>query len=134
MLTANAPYPFHRGRSEMPLGLPPSFFGLRISGDVGGLTAYTDRYGRNVFYKAAVPQKPPSALQILQRDRFRKAMRSWAKLTVAERTDYRTACDDLSFCMLGHNLWILLCLRHDDELWETLCQQSHRKLRLPDHV
>lgn len=118
----------------MPLGFPPSLLGLRVSGDVAGLTVYTDRRGINVWYKAVVPQKPPTAAQVVQRARFAQAMDLWSTLTLEERHAYRMACDRLSLCMLGHNLWIIVCMLPDDQLWETLCRQTRLQLALPIHV
>lgn len=118
----------------MSIGFPPSLLGLRVSGDVAGCTVYTDRYGRNIWYKAAVPQKAPSPAQTIQRSRLSQAMSFWSALTRSERDDYRAACDLLSLCMLGHNLYIILTMLPTDDLWLTLVNQTGLPLALPHHV
>ena len=100
------------------------FLGLNVNGDMGGLTFYTRRDGKQVAYPVAPPLVPASPLQKERRDAFRTAMTAWRSLPEDERRKYREVCDLLGLCMLGHNLFINLRLHPDPELLRTLQQQS----------
>jgi hypothetical protein len=108
--------------------------GLNINGDVGGLTVYTKKNGRMVAYPSAPALKPPTPRQATQRHRFRLAMHGWWLLSEYDRLKYQQACDQLSLCMVGHNLWICLCFQPTDELWQTIQAQSGFPLSPPLHV
>jgi hypothetical protein len=108
--------------------------GLEVNGDVAGLTVYTRRDGRLVAFPASPPTKPASDRQIVQRTRFRVAMAAWHALDDQSRQAYTAACDALSLCLVGHNLWIALSFQPDDQLWQTIRAQSALDLVRPFHV
>jgi len=108
-----------------------SLLGLVVSGDVDGLTIYTDRRGHKIAYAAAPPAVPPSALQLAWRNVFRHAMTLWRSLPQVDRDLYRRVCDDACLCMLGHNLWLHIYITQDYRLWSTLKSQYHLPLAQP---
>jgi len=111
-----------------------SLLGLIVSGDVDGLTIYTDRRGRKVCYAAAPPSVPATPLQLAWKSRFALGMKFWSLLTPAERLDYRRVCDAASLCMLGHNLWLHLYITQNLSLWKTLVAQYGIPLAQPPEL
>ena len=65
----------------MALAIDPHLLGIVVSGDLDGMTIYTDRYGRKTAFQKAPPTSPPTEVQQYQRDRFSEAMRLYAMLT-----------------------------------------------------
>jgi hypothetical protein len=111
--------------------IPASLLGTTVSGDAFGLTFYTKPGHRVVVYPAAPPKKPPSLHQIVWRARFGNAMRAWRALSELGRQAYRDLAFGSKIPMLGHNIWISLCLRPTFKIWETLCRQSLLPLPKP---
>jgi len=124
-------YPFHPGKRYVAVSLPPSILALRISGDCGGITYYTDRFGRTISFPAAPPKKPASPKQIACRLRFRWSVQAWNELTPLEKKFYEDCTQRLSLCLTGCSLWISLCLQRRLPLWETLKKQSGLPLPRP---
>jgi len=118
----------------MALALDPSLLGLRVRGDVDGLTLYTDRYGNTVWYRKAPPEKPPSPGQQLQRARFRAAIQTWRELEQWQRDLYEQASLRLSLCMTGLNLWITISLRGGEPLWKSIEDNLHLNLPQPPFI
>jgi hypothetical protein len=114
--------------------IPPSLWGIMVSGDVGDLTVYTDRYGKKVFYKKAPPEKPASVLQALQRGRFRDAMANWKALPQATRDDWETVSLRASLCMTGLNMWIHFSLKGTMAGLHTFVHQTGILLDYPPAV
>jgi hypothetical protein len=108
--------------------------GFVVSGDVDGLTIYTDRYGRKIAYPAAPPKKPPTIWQLAWRRNLAMGMRLWRDLSNDERHAYRRVCDAASLCMLGHNLWLHVYLAADYELLSTLAEQYAITLTPPPEL
>jgi hypothetical protein len=115
----------------MPLVLPQSIIAFTISGDVAGLTCYTKSRHRVVAFPAAPPSVPPTDNQRAMRLRFGNAMRAWHALDDPGRQAYRDYAYASKIPMLGHNIWISLCLTHRNDLWKTLCRQSQLPLPFP---
>jgi hypothetical protein len=115
----------------MAQNLPPDLWGLNVNGDACGLTIYTRKNGKKVFFRQAPPEKPASAAQLVQRFRFRCAVKSWLELPQTERDLYNQAADVLSLCMTGVNLWVLLSLKTNNNLFHTISNQAHLPLLPP---
>lgn len=113
----------------MPLGVPANALGLIVSGDVAHVTIYTDRHGRKVEYPIAPPTKPPSRLQRIQRDRFRRAQAAWMALSDADKATLERVVANCSLALTGQNLYIALALRNNLRLQESLSR--HTGLTVP---
>jgi len=109
-------------------------WGLIVSGDIGDLTIYTDRFGRKTAYPISYPNKPPSPLQIIQRNRFRDAQAQWSTLTTAQRAAYELAVNRASLCMTGQNLYISIALKASWGTLETIAKQTGVSLVPPTPV
>jgi hypothetical protein len=108
-----------------------SCLGFNVSGDVAGLTIYTNRKGKKVFYEAAPPRTPPSVWVQAWRRNFKFGMIMWRSLSEQERENYRRVCDLASLCMLGHNLWLHAYLSRDHHVLEALSCRYQIPLRRP---
>ena len=114
--------------------VPAQFLGMMISGDVDGLTIYTNRYGRKVSYKKAPPLKPASVLQALQRGRFRDAMTNWRNATTDVKIAWEQASLRSSICMTGLNLWLHFSLKGRPQALITFSLQTGVPLSMPPTV
>lgn len=103
---------------------PYNLLGLGVSGDLGGITIYTDRFGRKVAFPKAPPDKPPSAAQIEQRTRFANAQKAWAALTPSEKQSLEDAVNKSGIVMTGHNLYISVALTNQQESLDTVARQT----------
>ena len=104
--------------------IPWDLIGLTVSGDFGDLTVYTNRFGKKVFYPRAPPDKPPSLLQVQQRQRFRNAVLAYMALTAAEKADWERITLKSSCCLTGQNLFIKVALKRQYDALETLRRQT----------
>jgi hypothetical protein len=111
-----------------------SMLGFRVSGDVDGLTIYTDRRGKKVAFAQSPPSKPLSVWQLAWQRNFRVGMALWSRLSTEERLAYRRVCDLACLCMLGHNLWLHVFLAADYTLLETLTCQYKIPLTAPPRL
>ncbi len=118
----------------MGLGIPASILGLIVSGDIDGLTIYTDRYGRKVAFPKAPPKEPPTDFQVYYRNRFRIAQRNFMALTIMEKVDYESLAKAASLCMTGQNLFIHVSLKHTFALLDTLQSQTGITVVAPSEV
>jgi len=118
----------------MGLGIPASAIGLIVSGDVGALTIYTDRFGRKVWYPKSPPKKAPSPLQSVQRQRFACAIQTWNATFPAERRQYERLSQKASLACTGLNLWIHLAFNQDALELDTLNRLAGENAILPPGV
>jgi hypothetical protein len=118
----------------MALGIPASALGLIVSGDVDGLTIYTDRYGRKVAYPKAPPKEPPTDFQIYYRSRFKAAQADYMALDASEKKEYEDLCRAASLCLTGQNLFIHVALKHTFPLLETLQSQTGITVTPPEPI
>ena len=119
---------------DMALGVPANVLGLMVSGDIGGFTLYTDRYGRKVIFEKAPPTKPASVLQALQRGRFRSAMINWKAETQAVRDDWENVSLKAALCMTGLNMWLHFSLKGTAAGLATFSRQTGITLTMPPTV
>ena len=97
---------------------------MSVSGDVGDLTIYTDRFHKKVAFPKSPPKEPASPLQIIQRENFRSAQKSWSILTNPEKKNLEDACRKLSMPITGQNLYMHAIMVKDDEAYATVERQS----------
>lgn len=107
---------------------------LYVSGDLGDLTLYTTKRGLIVAFPRTSPDKPPSAAQVLQRNRFRAAVLSWQASTPTDRSNYEAVTQRLKLPLTGQNLWLHFAFTHDDAARNTLQRQSGLNLTKPPEV
>lgn len=108
----------------MPYADPVSCLGLIVSGDLGGLTIYTDRWGRKIAFAKSPPQKPATALQRMHRDRFRAAQQQYMALSPQVKADWENLVRRTCLCMTGQNLYIHLATKSAPRDLATLINQS----------
>lgn len=109
---------------------PPALLGLQVSGDIGGVTIYTDRHRRKIVYDKAPPTSPASPLQAVQRSRFAEAVRLYRNLSTSHRANLETVTQRAAFCLTGQNLWISACLQDGNANLQSLGRRFN--LDLPD--
>jgi len=117
----------------MGWGTNASLWGLEVSGDIGALSVYTDRFGKKVAYPKSPPKEPASPLQIQQRTRFRLAQAEWSQQTDEVKADLEALVDAASLCMTGQNLWVHTALRDTFAQYITLQTQTGITVPLPTY-
>lgn len=87
---------------------PPfaSLLGWNATGDLGGLTAYTSRRGRTVWFKKSPPLRPPSYHQRVMRNRFRTIATAWNALTPERRAGWTAAAQAAALRIGGYALYV----------------------------
>lgn len=108
----------------MAWSVPWQLMGLEVSGDIGDLTIYTDRFGKKVAYPKAPPKEPPSFLQIIQRQRFADGQAAWMALDPDEKDALERATKKVSAPLTGQNLFISTYMRADSADLQTFSSQS----------
>lgn len=104
--------------------IPWNLIGIEVSGDIGDLTIYTDRFGKKVAYPKAPPKEPPSQRQIKQRAKFRSAQKAWSNLTVNQKENLEESTKKVSAPLTGQNLYISAFIRNDNADLVTFERQS----------
>lgn len=118
----------------MAYTIPWNLLAMQISGDVGGYTIFTDRFGRKTVFPKSPPEKPPSSQQLIQRQRFKTAQTSWNALSSDQVKNLEDACRITNVPMTGQNLWIHTALTNDTEAMKTIERQSGITLTIPSYV
>jgi len=123
--------PTHRGDGPQSTALASTLglLGIRVQGDLGPWTIYTDRYGRKKWFLFSPPTKPPTDAQIAQRGRFRTAQANWSNLSDQEKKNLETACLRTSLVLTGQNLFISAQLTGKQEALQVVARQA--KVTLP---
>jgi hypothetical protein len=88
--------------------------GFTLQGDLCGLTTYTNKRRRIVFYPQAPPLSPPTWYQMFYRQQFSNAAAAWSLLDQASRNDYITSCQFVHAKITGYNLWMKTAMTGDD--------------------
>jgi len=118
----------------MAWSVPWNLLAMYLSGDLGGYTVYSDRYGRPTWFPKDTPSRPPSQEQIILRQRFAAAQANWKAADAETRANYEAATKKLSMPLTGQNLWISVSMRHDTSGLETVSAQSGLALPTPPFV
>jgi len=85
--------------------------GFRPTGDLGPFTFYTSQRNAIVFFPKAPPLNPPSYLQTVQRNRFRRAAKSWQALPELEQQNWERISQTAKLTITGYNLFVWYFLR-----------------------
>ena len=104
-------------------GIPYSLLGARLAGDIGGVTCYTDRFGRKTVYPIAPPKHNPTPQQLTQRSLFATAHATWKALTPEEKKKLEQAATASALCMTGKNLYMSACLLGADDNLQAIARQ-----------
>jgi len=107
---------------------PLSLLGLRPTGDLGPLTAYTSKRGKKVWFLKAPPLKPASPRQIAQRTKIKLVARLWQSLTQEQRDNWRQAERRGSLRITGYNLFAWYQLGGDPNVIHTIERQTDTNL------
>lgn len=118
----------------MGLGIPANIIGLIVSGDVDGVTIYTDRYNRKVAYPKAPPKEPPTKMQVDVRNRFKAAQAEYMGLTPLQKRAYEDLTQKASLCMTGQNLFIHVAMKRTYGTLTTLQDQTGVTVQPPTPV
>lgn len=118
----------------MAWSVPWNLIGLQVSGDVGGFTVYTDRYGQKVVFPKSPPEEPPSEKRIAQRNRFKLAQEDWQSLDQQTKADLEEMCRRASVPLTGQNLWIHSALTNDADAMRTLMDQTGITTPVPEFI
>lgn len=111
-----------------------SLLGLQVSGDIDGLTIYTNRRGRIVWYPFAPPEKPPSEAQLRQRARFRVAQENWKLESATTRKNWEILVHRNSLPLTGQNLYISASLLPEPDKLARLASHAHLAISQPPTV
>lgn len=115
----------------MAWSCPWNYLGMIVSGDVGGYTIYTDRFGKKVIYPASPPKCPSTPNQLLQRLRFRLAQADYMSQPAAVKLAWETIPKRASLCATGQNLWLHFALCPDPAALQTLIRQTGVQVEPP---
>lgn len=118
----------------MALGISANLIGLIVSGDVDGITIYTDRHARKVAYPKAPPKEPPTQMQIDIRARFKAAQSEYMALTAAEKRAYELLTKAAALCLTGQNLFISVAMKRTFGILTTLQEQTGYNVTPPTPV
>jgi hypothetical protein len=97
-----------------------NFFGVIIQGDFADITCYRSKNGTLIWFPKAPPRKPPSELQIDQRDKWSDIIENWVELPQATRDKWELVCQRESLWISGINLYIWWRCSLDDSIIHTL--------------
>jgi hypothetical protein len=97
---------------------------LGVSGDIGGITFYNSAQGKIIAFPASPPKEPPSAAQLVMRQRWRLAMKSWSNLSAQQRSTWRQAVTRAGLKISAPNLWLWYQLYRDRATMATIERQS----------
>lgn len=101
-----------------------NLMGLRVGGDLDGLTYYVNKRGKVTWFAKAPPTKPPTWKQVYQRNAFRLVAILWQQQSDAQRAAYDSITRRASLCMTGYNLFVHVELTHHQDTLRTLERQT----------
>jgi len=101
-----------------------ALLGWSLTGDFGGLTAYTTEKGKVVMFPRAPPLNPPSDAQQLQRDRLTEAANEWALFPLGTQQKWQQAARRASLRITGYNLWVYWHMSGDTATVATVSHQT----------
>jgi len=97
-------------------------------GDLGPLTIYRNHRGKMVAFPKTWPKAPESALQIIQRQKFKDAAAGWRTKTPADRGEWNLCAKRAGLMMSGYALWVSWSLLPDPPAMQTLQRQTNTTL------
>ena len=104
------------------------YIGLRPTGDLGPLTAYTSKRGKVVWFLKSPPHGPPSVHQLRQRNTFRLVAKTWSQMTAGEREQWSLAERRAYLDITGYNLFVWYNTVGDDQIIKTIERKTNTNL------
>lgn len=101
-----------------------NFLGMNIQGDLDGITCWRSARGAIIWYPRAPPRKPPSPLQVLQRQKWTDILVDWNNFTEAQRQAWLDLADQAHTRITGLNLYLWYRCSQDDRVIHTLELQT----------
>lgn len=105
-----------------------NLLGLRPTGDLAGLTCYTSKRGKTVWFQKAPPTCPPTYWQTHQRNVFRLIAQTWNAIGPAARNEWHLAEQRGRLNITGFNLFVYWCISQDDAAIRTIQRQTRTVL------
>ncbi len=105
-----------------------SLLGFRPWGDLGGMTAYTTKRGRVVWFLKSPPRKRPSPAQLQARNSIKLAAQAWRGLTQQERLDWKHSLEMVGSPIIGYHAWVRYCRNRDQAPLNTMERHTGIKL------
>ena len=106
-----------------------NLMGLKIQGDLGPITCYTNKRDRVVWFIKAPPKSPPTDEQIWMRDKFRAIAIAWWALTDEQRITWLSTMDKAHLRITGYNVFTYWKWTGDDAAIATIAR--HADISLP---
>ena len=98
--------------------------GMRVQGDLGPWTIYTDKKGRKKWFLYSPPTKPATPNQIIHRNRFKTAIESWKALPDDEKAALENASRAASLSITGQNLFVSALLTSRSVSYAAVARQT----------
>lgn len=112
----------------------PSLFellGYSMQGDLAGMTCYTAKHNRVVWFVKSPPLEPPSKAQIQIRNFFRNVGFVWSHMTPAEQKPWDDLAIKANLRIHGYNLFTWYLRTRDSAAIATLVRQTGVMITLP---
>lgn len=107
-----------------PRGQPFTLLGWNPTGDLAGMTAWTNKGGRIVWIAKSPPLNPPSTLQSQMRNLFRLYAAAWRAMPTSRQAAWLRAARKARLGVTGYNVWIWYQRTLDQETIRTLERQT----------
>lgn len=106
-----------------------NIMGLRVTGDLANLTMYTSKRRKIVVFDKAPPLMPPTARQLIMRNRWRAAAQAWTLMLQADRDRWNEVAAAASLSIPGYQLWIFAWTKaNSSAVIKTVENQTGRTL------
>ena len=109
---------------QQPLPKHFTYLGLKIQGDLGPFTCYTNKRGLVVWFLKAPPQEPPSWIQTHERNMWRYVGWAWAALTRPQRDQWEQTARRARLRITGYNLFTYFQITDDEAVMKTVEHQT----------
>lgn len=105
-----------------------SLMGWNATGDMGGLTFYTNKRRKLTYFIKAPPKVPSNYWQQRNQNNFRLAAYAWNAIGKGARAAWERATKKLSLRITGYNLLVYYLTTADVDAIRTIEQQTDEKL------
>lgn len=101
-----------------------SFLGTTIQGDLGGLTTYVNKRGKQVWFPRASPLNPPSAEQQQMRSWLSLCAQTWRAMSQEQRDGWNSISAGARLRFTGYNLFVWYQRTRDATSVRILARQA----------